>query len=121
MTEGRPVLHLDAQQTAQLTAHCRAFLAYLWQHVLPSPDRNHLISVLQEVERQLVRAQEQEEGYLIPCLSEGEKRVFQQFFRVFIKQYGATPPSEQRENMCAVVTAFYMPLARIFGFFVGKA
>ena len=93
--ETAPMLHLNSQQLAQLIGYCAAYRSYLWQHVLPTPERNQTVRGLQGLQGRLEKAQEQATVLALPLCPE-EKTALTQLFQGMTQYYAAAPASEER-------------------------
>jgi hypothetical protein len=109
-----PVLRLNWYQRAQLTAHCTTYRAYLWQQVLPSPERNQTLRVIQSLQGRLEKAQEQGQADINLSLTAEERSVVKQLLSGLTQFYGAAPPSEQRTQTLGELATFRLLVERTF-------
>lgn len=94
--EATPLLRLNPQQLAQLLAHCVAYRAYLWQCVMPTPERNQTLRSIQALQGQLLAFQEQGQPERALPLSSEEAHLVKQLLSRLMQHYGNAPHSEQR-------------------------
>jgi hypothetical protein len=109
-----PVLRLQWYQRAQLTAHCTTYRAYLWQQVLPSPERNQRLRVIQSLQGRLEKAQEQGLVDIDLCLTAEERSAVKQLLSELTQFYGAAPPSEQRTQKLGELAGLRLQIERTF-------
>lgn len=111
--EMRPVLRLNQQHFAQLMMYCTVYRSYLWQYVMPTPERNQALRDVQALQGRLERASEQGQPEITLPLTDAEKGTLKQLFNGVTQFYGATPPSEQRIQQLAELTAFRVLIERM--------
>ena len=109
--ETAPMLHLNSQQLAQLIGYCAAYRSYLWQHVLPTPERNQTVRGLQGLQGRLEKAQEQATVLALPLCPE-EKTALTQLFRGMTQYYAAAPSSEERTRALGDLASLRMYIER---------
>lgn len=107
-----PVLRLSRDQFAQLTAHLSAYRSYLWQSIMPTPERNQTIRSIQAMQGRL--EQEQGKADIALCLTAEEASALKQLFSGLIQLYGTAPPSEQRMQTLAELTSLRLLVERTF-------
>lgn len=111
--EIRQVLHLNRQHFEQLMAYCTVYRAYLWQYIMPTPERNQALRDIQALQGKLEKANEQEQPEITLPLTDAEKGMLKQLFNGVTQFYGAAPPSEQRIQQLAELTAFRVIIERM--------
>src|SRR5579884_3604980 len=87
-----PVLRLNACQVAQLIGYCTGYRSYLWQSVMPTPERNQIIRSIQALQARLEKAQEQGQAEIALFLTEEEKNTLKHLLNEVIRLYGSAPP-----------------------------
>ena len=97
--EAAPALRLNPQQLAQLLTHCVAYRAYLWQYIMPTPERNQTIRSIQALQGRLLAFQEQGQPEIALPLNSEETNLVKQLLSRLMQQYGNMPHSEQRTRM----------------------
>jgi hypothetical protein len=98
MMETTPVLRLNPAQVAQLADYCTAYRSYLWQAIMPTPERNQMIRSIQALQGRLEKAQEQAQAGIALLITTEEKHTLKQLLSGLIQMYGNAPPSEQRNQ-----------------------
>lgn len=111
--EMRPALRLTQQHLAQLIVYCGVYRSYLWQHVMPSPERNQAVREIQTLQARLEKVSESGQTEIELPLTEGEKATIKQVFTGATQFYGALPASEQRIQQLAELTTFRVLLERM--------
>ena len=96
MMETAPALHLNPSQVAHLIGYCAAYRSSLWRSVMPTPERNQAIRIIQAFQGRLEKAQEQGQTNVILALSGEERTALQQLLLVLMQQCGQEPPSAER-------------------------
>jgi hypothetical protein len=109
-----PVLRLTQHQMAQLLAYCTTYRSYLWQYLLPSPERNLTLRGVQSLQGRLEKAQEQGREGINLSLSAEERSAVKQLLSGLTQFYGAAPPSEQRTRMLGELTVLRLLVERTF-------
>ena len=109
-----PVLRLNACQVAQLIGYCTGYRSYLWQSVMPTPERNQTIRSIQALQAKLEKAQEQGQAEMSLCLTEEEKNTLKLLLNEVIRLYGNAPPSAQRMQQLTEVAGLRIQLERAF-------
>jgi hypothetical protein len=109
-----PVLRLTQRQLTQLLAHCTTYRSYLWQYLLPSPERNQTLRVIQSLQGRLEKAQEQGREGVDLSLTAEERSTIKQFLSGITQLYGAAPPSEQRTQKLGEITGLRLLVERAF-------
>ena len=91
------VLRLNQPQVCQLMTHLTAYRSYLWQAVLPTPERNQVIRTIQTFLGRLepLEASGQEQGTIV--LSKEEGTALKQLLGEMMRRYGASA-ARDREN-----------------------
>jgi len=91
------VLRLNGQQVTQLMTHLVAYRSYLWQAVLPTPERNQVIRTIQAFQGRLepLQASGQEQGTIFVSKEEGI--ALKKMLGELMRYYGATA-ARDREN-----------------------
>ncbi len=112
--EMRPVLRLTQQQLAQLIAHCAVYRSYLWQHVMPTPERNQVLREIQALQGRFEKSYEQGQAEIDLPLIEGEKGTIKQMFTGVTQFYGAAPSSEQRTQQLTELTTLRLVVEHMF-------
>ncbi len=96
MMETASVLRLNGHQITQLMTYLRTYRSYLWQSVLPTPERNQVIQTIQVLQGRLEPFQAAgQEGAI--HLSKEEGTALKQILRALMTHYGATA-ARDREN-----------------------
>lgn len=96
MIQHIPALRLNQYQVAQLITHLTAYRAYLWQQIIPTPERNQTVQTIQTLQGRLEQEQQQGHPTLLFLLNREEGHTLQQTFRGLIQVHGTAPLSEQR-------------------------
>lgn len=96
MIPNAPAFRSNRQQVAQLMAYLTAYRSYLWQCVIPTPERNQTIRSIQAMQGRLEREQEQGQAEIILTLTGEEGNTLKQVLRGLIHLHGTARPSEQR-------------------------
>lgn len=94
MIQNAPALRLNQHQIAQLMVHLTAYRSYLWQCVMPTPERNQTIRTIQAMQGRLELEQGQAE--IILALTGEEGSTLKQVLSGLIHLHGTAQPSEQR-------------------------
>lgn len=102
--EMRPVLRLTHQHLAQLIAYCVVYRSYLWQYVMPTPERNQAMRGIQALQGRLEKACEQGQAEIALSVTKEEKCTIKQLFTGVTQFYGAAPSSEPRTRQLAELT-----------------
>jgi hypothetical protein len=113
MMKTAPTLRLHALQVAQLTRYCTLYRSYLWQCVLPTPERNQMVRRLQVIQGRLEKVQEQGATEINLPLTAEEKATLQQLFRGLTQCTASEPPSEQRTRKLTELTTLRMHIERL--------
>jgi hypothetical protein len=97
MMETVSVLRLNGQQVMQLMTYLAAYRSYLWQAVLPTPERNQVIRTIQAFQGRLepLQASGQEQGTIV--FSKEEGTALKQLLGELMRHYGASA-ARDREN-----------------------
>jgi hypothetical protein len=97
MMETVSVLRLNQPHVRQLMTHLTAYRSYLWQAVLPTPERNQVIRTIQALQGRLepLQASGQEQGTIFVSKEEGT--ALKQMLGELMRYYGATA-ARDREN-----------------------
>jgi hypothetical protein len=111
--ETRPALRLTQQHLAQLTAYCAVYRSYLWQSLMPTPERNQAVREVQALQARIEKANETGLAEVELSLTEGERNTIKQIFTGATQFYGAMPASEQRIQQLAEVTTFRVLVERM--------
>lgn len=109
----RPVLRLGSHHLAQLSATCTVYRSYVWQHVMPSPERNQVVRHVQALQGRLKKALTQEPAETALSLTEEEVCTLKHLFFGVTQYYAATPASERRIQQLAEVTALRVLVERM--------
>ncbi|HEU5383352.1 MAG TPA: hypothetical protein VFV38_48750 [Ktedonobacteraceae bacterium] len=113
MMHTAPVLRLNLVQVAQLVGYCTEYRSFLWQHAMPTPERNQMIRSLQALQGRLEKAQEQGQAEIALPITAEEKHTLQQLLSGLIQVYGRACSSEQRNQALAAITAWRLALQRV--------
>ncbi|HEU5377433.1 MAG TPA: hypothetical protein VFV38_18580 [Ktedonobacteraceae bacterium] len=113
MMHTAPVLRLNPAQVTQLIGYCTAYRSFLWQHAMPTPERNQMIRSLQALQGRLERAQEQGQVEITLPITAEEKHTLQQLLSGLIQMYGSAFPSEQRNQALGEIAAWRLALQRM--------
>jgi hypothetical protein len=114
MMETVPVLRLNQQQVEQLMAHCTAYRTYLWQHLLPSSERNQSLRVIQALQgRLLTSSQKHAQAEIALSLSAEEGTILKHLFSVLMKLCETEAASEKCTHMLAEMAALRLLLERV--------
>ncbi|MGH2509426.1 MAG: hypothetical protein ACRDHZ_18770 [Ktedonobacteraceae bacterium] len=105
MIQNVPALRMNQQQVAQLMSHLTVYRAYLWQRVIPTPERNHTIHLMQTMQGRLAYEQQQGHADLTFPLSKEEAQTLQRVFSGLMRLHGNAPRSEQRLHMLGEIAA----------------
>jgi hypothetical protein len=108
------VVRLKRCQTAQLLTHLSAYRSYLWQTVLPSPERNHVVRTIQEVQVRCEPWQTQGQEYVALTLSREEGSTLKLLLGEVNKLYGTLPASAKRNQAISEVTALRLLIYQTF-------
>ena len=111
MTASLLPLCLRQEQFAQVLSYLSVYRSYLWQCVLPTPERNQTIRDVLELHRHLEKEQEPgDEGSVLLVVNVQERQILQQVFWGLTQVYARATPSEQRSqalgeiaSLCALV------------------
>ena len=97
MMETVSVLRLKQPHVRQLMTHLTAYRSYLWQAVLPTPERNQMIRTIQAFQGRLeaLQASGQEQGTIV--FSKEEGTALKQLLGELMRHYGASA-ARDREN-----------------------
>ncbi len=89
------VLRLNQSHVRQLLSHLTAYRSYLWQAVLPNPERNQMIRTIQAFQRRLepLQASGQEQGTIV--FSKEEGTALKQLLGELMRHYGASAARDQ--------------------------
>jgi len=107
-----PILHLNQQQAEQLLAHCRAYRAYLWQCLMPCPQRNQALRTIQMVQGQVEHLQEHGHADCALPLRLEDRTTLQQLCLVLLQQYASAPPSAERTRRLGEVAGLRVLVER---------
>lgn len=114
MTETLSVLRLNQQQVTQLLTHLTAYCSYLWQAVLPTPERNQVIRTIQALQGRLepLQAQGQEQGAI--TLNREEGSTLKQMLGELMKHYGAVAARGRENPTLSEIAGLHLLLERSF-------
>lgn len=108
----RPVLRLGPHQWGQLIAYGVVYRSYLWQQVLPTPERNQEVRRMQALLGRLKTAvQGQADGALY--LDDEEVSTLKQLFAGVMRYYAAEPASARRIQQLAELTTLRVFVERM--------
>lgn len=114
MMETASVLRMNQQQATQLMAYLTAYRSYLWQAILPTPERNQLIRSIQalqgRLEPWLVRGQEQ----VAIALKKDERSILKQVLGELMKLYGAAATPDRLNAALSEVAGLHLLVERAF-------
>ncbi len=111
-----PLLRLSPSQVAQLLGYCATYRSYLWQHALPTPERNQAIRSIQALQgwlEQFWEQAEQEQPEIALPVSAGEKQTLRQLLSGLIQVSASAPPGEPRSQQLAEITQWRMLIERV--------
>ena len=101
-----PTVCLRQEQFAQVLAYLSAYRSYLWQWVLPTPERNQTIRDVLALHRHLEKEHEPaEEGSVLLVMSVQDRQIVQQVFWGLTQVYAKAAPSEQRTRAIGEVAS----------------
>ena len=98
MMETAPALHLNPSQVAHLIGYCAAYRSSLWRSVMPTPERNQAIRIIQAFQGRLEKAQEHGHASVILALSGEEGTALRQLLLGLMQHYSQEPPSAERNQ-----------------------
>jgi hypothetical protein len=91
------VLRLNGQHVTQLMTHLASYRSYLWQAVLPTPERNQMIRTIQAVQGRLEPLQASGQEYVALVLSKEEGATLKHILGELMRYYAASA-ARDREN-----------------------
>ncbi len=109
-----PVLRLHSSQVGQLISYCAAYRSYLWQHTLPTPERNQAIRRIQALQGMLEKAQEQLQEEYALVLTDEAKQTLKHLLNEMLHLAANTPLSEQRTRQVAEIAGLRVLVERAF-------
>jgi hypothetical protein len=109
-----PILRLHLSQVGQLIDYCATYRSYLWQHTLPTLERNQTIRRMQMLQARLEKAQEQAQAEYALLLTEEEKQALKHLLNEMLRLVSSAPLSEQRTQQVAEVAGLRVLVERTF-------
>ncbi len=109
-----PVLRLHASQIEQLIGYCATCRSYLWQHTLPTPERNQTIRRIQMLQARLEKAQEQMQEEYTLVLADEEKQTLKHLLNEMLRLTASISSSEQRMQQIAEVAGLRVLVEQTF-------
>ncbi|HEU5377871.1 MAG TPA: hypothetical protein VFV38_20800 [Ktedonobacteraceae bacterium] len=112
MMETVSVLRLNQQQVTQLMTHLVAYRSYLWQAVLPTPERNQMIRTIQALQGRLepLQAQGQVQGAITVSREEGS--TLKQVLGELMKHYGAAASPARPNQTLSEIAGLHLLVER---------
>lgn len=106
------VLRLNQQQATQLITYLTAYRSYLWQAVLPTPERNQMIRTIQALQGRLepFQAGGQEQGTIPVSREEGS--ALKQLLGELMKHYGATASPARPNQTLSEIAGLHLLVER---------
>lgn len=108
------VLRVDQQQATQLMTHLTAYRSYLWQAMLPTPERNQLIRSIQAFQGRLDPLQVQRQEKVAIALNKEERSTLRQILGELMKLYGATAAPARSNPTLSEVAGLHLLIERTF-------
>ena len=108
------VLRMNQQQTTQLMTHLTAYRSYLWQTMLPTPERNQLIRSIQALQGRLEPLQVQRQEQVMIALSKEERSTLKQVLGELMKLYGTAAAPARPNPTLSEVAGLYLLVERMF-------
>lgn len=109
-----PVLRMNHQQATQLMTHLTAYRSYLWQAMLPTPERNQLIRSIQALQGRLELLQAQGQEQVAISLGKEERLTLRQTLGELMKLYGATAVPTRPNLTLSEVAGLHLLVERTF-------
>ena len=101
-----PTVCLRQEQFEQVLAYLSIYRSYLWQWVLPTPERNQTIRDVLALHQHLEKEHEPgDEGSVLLVVSVQERQILQQVFWGLTQVYAKAAPSEQRTRALGEVAS----------------
>ena len=114
MMQSLLTLCVRQEQCTHLLASLSTYRSYLWQCVLPTPERNQTIRDVLALHRHLEQEQEPgEAGSILFIVNAEQRHLLQQVLRDLVQVYGRAAPSEQRMQILGEVACLRVLVERI--------
>lgn len=107
-------LRMNQQQATQLLTHLTAYRSYLWQTMLPTPERNQLIRSIQALQGRLEPLQAQRQEQVTIALSKEERSTLKQVLGELMKLYGTAAAPDRPNRTLSEVAGLNLLVERTF-------
>ncbi len=114
MMQTDSVLRLSQQHIRQLMTHLTSYRSYLWQVVLPTPERNQMIRTIQAVQGRLESLQASEQEYVTLALSKEEGATLKHILGELMRYYGATAARDRENPALSEIAGLHLLVERSF-------
>ncbi len=108
------ILRLQSSQVGQFIGYCAMYRSYLWQHTLPSLERNQAIRCIQMLQGKLEKIQEQAQMEYAVLLTDEEKHALKHLLNEMLRLLSSAPLCEQRTRQVAEVAGLRVLVEQAF-------
>lgn len=112
--EAVAVLRLNGQQITRLMTYLTVYRSYLWQAVLPSPERNQVIRTIQMLQGRLepLQATGQEQRTIV--LNREEGNTLKQILGELMRRYRTTAAWDRENPTLSELASLHLLVERSF-------
>jgi hypothetical protein len=108
------VLRMNQQHATQLMTHLTAYRSYLWQTMLPTPERNQLIRSIQALQGRLELLQVQRQEQVTMALSKEGRSTLKHVLGELMKLYGTIAAPARPNPTLSEVAGLHLLVERTF-------